>query len=244
MNDGECEEDDAGEDVEDDGAGEDVEDDGAGEDVEDDGDGEDVEEDGDGEDVEDDGAGEDVEDDGAGEDIEDDGDGEDDGYRKNNGASEEDSNEVDGDDEEEDENGSKSDLIDQVCAYLTTGKYKDSCDKNKKRMIRKKARFTMIGVLYYKMMKKKKVYSFVYVYQHIYILLHLHSLHSGCFNCALHSRGKGEEKDSSWMSCAPNIRSLRFDKNIVSLERKIHVAWLCKECFKNGMFLCTYRFIP
>ena len=39
------------------------------------------------------------------------------------------------------------------------------------------------------------------------------------------------------MSCAPNIRSLRFDENIVSLERKIHVAWLCKGCFKNGMFV-------
>ena len=61
-------------------------------------------------------------------------------------------------DEEEDEDDSKSALIDQVCAYLTTGKYKDSCDKNKKRMIRKKAqRFTMIeGVLHYKMMKKKR----------------------------------------------------------------------------------------
>ena len=143
----------------------------------------------------------------AGEDVEDDGDGENDGYRKNNGASEEDSNEVYGDDEEEDEDGSKSDLIDQVCAYLTTDKYKDSCDKNKKRMIRKKAQcFTMIeGVLHY----------------------------------ALHSRGKGEEKDSSRMSCAPNIRSLRFDENIVSFERKIHVAWLRKGCFKNGMFLCT-----
>ena len=69
-------------------------------------------------------------------------------------------------DEEEDEDGSKSALIDQVCAYLTTGKYKDSCDKSKKRMIRKKAqRFTMIeGVLHYKMMKNKKVYSFVSVY--------------------------------------------------------------------------------
>ena len=42
-------------------------------------------------------------------------------------------------DEEEDEDGSKSVLIDQVCAYLTTGKYKDSYDKNKKRMIWKKA---------------------------------------------------------------------------------------------------------
>ncbi|KAL5510589.1 hypothetical protein EMCRGX_G006155 [Ephydatia muelleri] len=62
-------------------------------------------------------------------------------------------------DEEEDEDGSKSALIDQVCAYLTTGKYKDSCDKSKKRMIRKKAqRFTMIeGVLHYKMMKNKKM---------------------------------------------------------------------------------------
>ena len=76
------------------------------------------EEDNAGEDVEDDGDGEDVEDDGAGEDVEDDGDGEDDGYRKNNGANEEDSNEVDGDDEEEDEDGSKSDLIDQVCMCL------------------------------------------------------------------------------------------------------------------------------
>ena len=52
---------------------------------------------------EEDDAGEDVDDDGDGEDVEDDGDGEDDGYRKNNGASEEDSNEVDGDYEEEDE---------------------------------------------------------------------------------------------------------------------------------------------
>ena len=52
---------------------------------------------------EEDDAGEDVDDDGDGEDVEDDGDGEDDGYRKNNGASEEDSNEVDGDDEEQDE---------------------------------------------------------------------------------------------------------------------------------------------
>ena len=59
-------------------------------------------------------------------------------------------------DEEEDEDDSKSSLIDQVCAYLTTGKYKDSCDKNKKRMIRRKAqRFTIIeGVLHYKMIKK------------------------------------------------------------------------------------------
>ena len=148
--DGECEEDDGdGEDVEDDGDGEDVEDDGDGEDVEDDGDGEDVEDDGDGEDVEDDGDGEDVDDDGDGEDVEDDGDGEDDGYRKHNGASKEDNNEVDGDDEEENEDGSISDLIDQVCAYLTTGKYKDSSDKNKKRMIRKKAqRFTTTFTLF------------------------------------------------------------------------------------------------
>ena len=60
-------------------------------------------------------------------------------------------------DEEEDEDGSKSALVDQVCAYLTTGKYKDSCDKNKKRMIWKKAqRFTVIdGVLHYKMMKNQ-----------------------------------------------------------------------------------------
>ena len=42
-------------------------------------------------------------------------------------------------DEEEDEDGSKSALIGQVWAYSTTGKYKDSCDKNKKRMIRKKS---------------------------------------------------------------------------------------------------------
>ena len=31
-----------------------------------------------------------------------------------------------------DEDGSKSALIDQVCAYLTTGNYQDSGDKNKK----------------------------------------------------------------------------------------------------------------
>ena len=39
------------------------------------------------------------------------------------------------------------------------------------------------------------------------------------------------------MSCAPNIRSLRFDKNIVSIERAIHVARLRKGCFQNGMLL-------
>ena len=45
------------------------------------------------------------------------------------------------------------------------------------------------------------------------------------------------------MSCAPNIRSLRFDENIVSLERKIHVAWLCKGCFKNVMFVHKGYFV-
>lgn len=48
-------------------------------------------------------------------------------------------------DEEENEDGSKSALVNQVCAYLTTGQYKVSYDKNKKWMILKKAqRFTMI----------------------------------------------------------------------------------------------------
>ena len=32
--------------------------------------------------------------------------------------------------------------------------------------------------------------------------------------------------DPSRMSCAPNIRSLRLDENIVSLERTIYVARL------------------
>ena len=53
---------------------------------------------------------------------------------------------------------SKSALIDQVCAYSTTGKYKYSLDKNNKLMIRKKTRFTMIeAVLHYNM----KAHSFV-----------------------------------------------------------------------------------
>ena len=67
-------------------------------------------------------------------------------------------------DEEEDEDSSKSALIDQVWAYSTTGKYKDSCDKKKKRMIRKKAqRFTIIEGLLHYMIMKKEVYSFARV---------------------------------------------------------------------------------
>ena len=35
-----------------------------------------------------------------------------------------------------------------------------------------------------------------------------------------------DEKERKRMSCAPNIRSLRLDENIVSLERTIYVARL------------------
>ena len=52
-----------------------------------------------------------------------------------------------------------------------------------------------------------------------------------------------DEKDSYQMSCAPNIRSLRFDENIASIERTIHVAWLHKGCFQNGMLLCILRIL-